>query len=207
MMGKLRAYFFAGLLVWVPITLTIWFIKFIITSVNTLIPDKLNSETLLGINIPGSGIIIVLLMLLITGVIATNFLGQKILKLGDKIISSIPIVKSIYKGIKQVSDTLLSSQSNAFRKAVLIKFPHEKSLTIAFVTGKPSAKIIKNNTEAYTNVYVPTTPNPTSGYFLSLPTSEIEELNMSVEEALRYIIAMGTIDNVTPQKLSSNLII
>lgn len=191
-MNKLKTYLFAGLLVWLPIGLTIWFIKFIINSVDAFIPERLTTQNLFGITVPGGGLFITLFILLATGLVTTNILGQKIVKLGDKIISSIPIVKSIYKGIKQVSDTLLSSQSNAFRKAVLVKFPHSNSLTIAFVTGTPGSEIIKNN-EAYINVYVPTTPNPTSGYFVMLPRSEIQELDISVEEALRYVISMGTI--------------
>lgn len=191
-MNKLKTYIFAGLLVWLPIGLTIWFIEFIIHSVDAFIPERLNTQHLLGVAIPGGGVIVALIILLATGLITTNILGQKIVKLGDKIISSIPLVKSIYKGIKQVSDTLLSSQSNAFRKAVLVKFPHSNSLTIAFVTGTPSANIIKNNKD-YINVYIPTTPNPTSGYFVMLPISEVEELDLTVEEALRYVISMGTI--------------
>lgn len=191
-MNKLKTYLFAGLLVWLPIGLTIWFIKFIINSVDAFIPERLTTQNLFGITIPGGGLLITLVILLATGLVTTNILGQKIVKLGDKIISSIPIVKSIYKGIKQVSDTLLSSQSNAFRKSVLVKFPHSNSLTIAFVTGTPGPEIIKNN-EEYINVYIPTTPNPTSGYFVMLPKSETKELDISVEEALRYVISMGTI--------------
>ena len=193
-MNKLKTYFFAGLLVWLPIGLTIWFIKFIVTSLDAFIPAKLSTQNLIGINIPGGSIIIAALILLATGLIATNILGQKLLNLGDKIISSIPLVKSIYKGIKQVSDTLLSSQSNAFRKAVLVKFPHTNSLTIAFITGNPTKEIIANSEhEKYINVYVPTTPNPTSGYFIMVPKEDTHDLNLSVEQALRYVISMGTI--------------
>lgn len=196
-MNKLKTYFFAGLLVWLPIGLTIWFIKFLITSADSFIPAKLSTQNLIGINIPGGSILITALILLITGLIATNILGQKIIRLGDKIISSIPLVKSIYKGIKQVSDTLLSSQSNAFRKAVLVKFPHTNSLTIAFITGNPTKEIIPNNEHNnYINVYVPTTPNPTSGYFIMVHKEDTTDLDISVEQALRYVISMGTI-NVT----------
>lgn len=193
-MNKLKTYFFAGLLVWLPIGLTVWFIEFIITSLDSFLPAKLSMQNLFGINIPGGSIVISALIILFTGLVTTNILGQKLVYIGDRIISSIPIVKSIYKGIKQVSDTLLSSQSNAFRKAVLIKFPHNNSLTIAFITGNPSTEIIANNKhDEYINVYVPTTPNPTSGYFLIIPKAEIIDLDLSVEQALRYVISMGTI--------------
>lgn len=189
-MKHLKNYLFAGLLVWLPIALTVWILKLLITWVDQLFPSKF-----FGLYFPGLGLIITLLVLIITGIIAKNILGQKVIRFWDKIISNIPIVKSIYKGIKQVSDTLLSSNGNAFRKALLVKFPHNDAWSIAFITGVPGKTILDiENADEYINVYVPTTPNPTSGYFIIVRKSDTKEINMSVDEALRYIISMGTVD-------------
>lgn len=194
-MNKIKTYIFAGLLVWLPIGLTLWLIHFIVLTIDEIVPKQISTEQWLGIHIPGSGLLISLLILILTGIITKNMLGQRLLLVWEKIISSIPIVKSIYKSIKQVSDTLLSSKSNAFRKAVLIKFPHNNAYTIAFITGRPNAAIINNpDGIEYLNVYVPTTPNPTSGYFIMVPKADTQELQISVEQALRYVISMGTID-------------
>lgn len=189
-MKHLKNYLFAGLLIWLPIALTIWILKLSITWVDQLFPSKF-----FGFSFPGLGLIITLLVLIITGIIAKNLLGQKIIRFWDKVISNIPIVKSIYKGIKQVSDTLLSSSGNAFRKALLVKFPHNDAWSIAFITGVPGNTILDlEDANEYINVYVPTTPNPTSGYFIMVRKSDTKEINMSVDEALRYIISMGTVD-------------
>ncbi len=196
-MKKFKNYFFAGLLVWLPVGLTIWVIHLLLTTVDQIIPEQL-SKKLFGVHIPGTGLLIALIILLITGIITKNMLGRRFLQLWDKLILQIPIVKSIYKGIKQVSDTLLSSNGNSFRKALLVKFPHNEAWTIAFITGTPSAKIINNNLD-YVAVYVPTTPNPTSGYLIIVKKSDTIELNMSVDEALRYVISMGTINPVSKQ--------
>ena len=201
-MNKIKNYLFAGLLVWIPIGLTIWVINFIIKAATGFVPHQLSTDYWFGIHIPGSELIIALLALLITGMIATNFLGQKVLTISDKLILRIPLVKSIYKGIKQVSDTLLSTNGNAFRKALLVRFPHNEAWTIAFITGTPSATIISHdNADDYVSVYVPTTPNPTSGYFMIVHKKDTREINMSVDEALRYVISMGAVD---PQKLSNH---
>ncbi|MCC2624279.1 MAG: hypothetical protein K0R14_152 [Burkholderiales bacterium] len=192
-MNKLKTYIFAGLLVWLPIGLTIWSINLVIHLVDSIIPTELTRH-IFGAYIPGIGILVALVILLLTGIIATNFLGQKLLQLWDKLWMHIPIVKSIYKGIKQVSDTLLSSKGNAFRRAILIKFPNTESWTIAFITGTPSKNILGDVSTDYINVYVPTTPNPTSGYFVIVHRNDTKELNMTVDQALRYVISMGAVD-------------
>jgi len=192
-MNKLKNYLFAGLLVWLPIGLTVWLINLIIKMVDAAIPDEITKH-IFGMYIPGIGIVATIILLLFTGIITKNFLGQKILIFGNKILLHIPIVKSIYKGIKQVSDTLLASQGNAFRKALLVKFPHTQSWTIAFITGTPGKNIFSENSSNYINVYVPTTPNPTSGYFIIVHKEDTKELNMTVDQALRYVISMGTVD-------------
>lgn len=192
-MSKLKNYLFAGLLIWLPIGLTIWLINIIIGLVDAIIPAQLTKH-LFGVYIPGFGILTTLIVLLITGVITTNFLGQKLLDLGNKLLMHIPIVKSIYRGIKQVSDTLLSSKGNAFRKALLVRFPNTQSWTIAFITGTASKGIFGENHTDYINVYIPTTPNPTSGYFIIVSKDDTKELNLTVDQALRYVISMGTVD-------------
>lgn len=194
-MKQLKNYFLAGLLVWLPIGLTIWLIKFIVQTVINLVPPNLVNLSPFGVAIPGFGIILTILILITTGIIARNILGQKFIRLWEKSILHIPIVKSIYKGIKQVSDTLLSSNGNAFRKALLVQFPNSNSYTIAFITGHPSQEIMGQELyKDYINVYVPTTPNPTSGYFLVVKKSDTRELNITVDEALRYVISMGSVD-------------
>jgi uncharacterized membrane protein len=194
-MKQLKNYLFTGLLVWLPVGLTIWIIQLVIHFVDALVPKQLSTEKIIGWNIPGIGLALAFIVLLITGMIAKNIFGQKLIQLWDKLLSHIPIVKSIYKGIKQVSDTLLSSSGNAFRKALLVRFPHQEAWTIAFITGTPSATVIKQGLHTdYINVYVPTTPNPTSGYFIIVHKADTQEIDMSVEEALRYVISMGTVD-------------
>lgn len=204
-MNKIKNYLIAGLLIWLPIGLTIWVINLVIHSMDAIIPKQLSTESLFGVHIPGSGLVLSIVILLVTGMIAKNMFGQKLLHLWDKSISSIPIVKSIYKGIKQVSDTLLSSQGNAFRKAILVKFPHNNAYTIAFITGTPSKDIIRDGTHSeYISVYVPTTPNPTSGYFIIVHKSDTQELNITVDQALRYVISMGTINPRAQQIAETN---
>src|SRR5690349_22054013 len=134
-----------------------------------------------------------LLGLLLTGVFATNIFGQWWLRQGHRLLNKIPIVKSIYSSVKQVSDTLFSSSGNAFRQAVLVEYPRQGSWTIAFVTGKPGGEAAHHLQGDYVSVYVPTTPNPTSGFFLMLPRSDVIVLAMSVDEALKYVISMGVV--------------
>jgi uncharacterized membrane protein len=192
-MTKIKNHLLAGILGWLPIALTVWVLSSIISFATSVIPHQLTSEYLF--HIPGSEIIIAVLLLLLTGLIATNILGQKFFELGNKLILHIPIVKSIYKGIKQVSDTLLSDSGNAFRKALLVRFHHTDAWTIAFITGKPFAGIFNDDiTNNYINVYVPTTPNPTSGYFIMVKKEDCLDVDLSVDEALRYVISMGTIN-------------
>lgn len=193
MMNKLKNYLLAGLLVWLPIGLTAWLINLIVKLVDATIPEEITRH-IFGISIPGIGILATFALLLFTGIITKNFLGQKLVLLSDKILLHIPFVKSIYKGIKQVSDTLLSHKGNAFRKALLVRFPNTQSWTIAFITGTPGKNIFNEKSSDYINVYVPTTPNPTSGYFIIVHKEDTKELNMTVDQALRYVISMGTVD-------------
>lgn len=193
-MKNIKNYLITGLLVWLPISLTIWIIKILLESLDKIIPNQV-TQMLFGVNIPGIGLIFVIMILLITGIIARNVFGRSLLLLSNKIILKIPVVKSLYKGIRQVSYTLLSSNGTAFRKALLVQFPHQNAWTIGFITGNTSHDAITDGEhDEYLNVYVPTTPNPTSGYFIIVKKSDTKDINMTVEEALRYVISMGTVD-------------
>lgn len=195
-MQHLRRYLVTGLILWVPIGITIWVLTLIVSTLDKtllLIPEQYRPETLLGFPIPGLGVVLTLIILLVTGVLARNYFGQQIIKGWDRILRRIPVVKSIYSGVKQVSDTLFSDSGQAFRKVLLIEFPHAGSYTIAFMTGTPGGELLYRLPGELVSVYVPTTPNPTSGYFLLLPKNRTQELDMSVDDALKYIVSMGVV--------------
>ncbi len=192
----MKRYFITGLLIWVPLGMTAWVLKFLIGTMDQsllLLPDNLQPERLLGMDIPGIGTILTLLVVFITGLLTANIIGQKLVSFWEGVLWRIPVVKSIYWGIKQVSDTLFSSQGVAFRKALLVQYPREGSWTIAFMTGQPGGDVINHLKGEYISVYVPTTPNPTSGFFLMMPKSDVIELDMNVDTALKYIISMGVV--------------
>ena len=200
----LKRYLIAGLLVWLPLVVTVWVLHAVWGAIDGLFVWTLNaSQAVLPTashekiealrHIPGIGVLAVFIALLLTGVFAANLFGQWALRQGGRIVNRIPIVKSIYSSVKQVSDTLFSSSGNAFREAVLVQYPRAGSWTIAFVTGKPSGEVASKLPSEHTSVYVPTTPNPTSGFFLMVPTADLKPLDMSVDEALKYIISMGVV--------------
>jgi uncharacterized membrane protein len=204
---NMKRYFITGLLIWVPLGMTAWVLKFLIGTMDQsllLLPDSLQPERLLGMNIPGIGAVLTLLVVFITGLLTANIIGQKLVSFWEGVLWRIPVVKSIYWGIKQVSDTLFSSQGEAFRKALLVQYPREGSWTIAFMTGQPGGDVINHLKGEYISVYVPTTPNPTSGFFLMMPKNDVIELDMSVDAALKYIISMGVVspnnDNRDPDQ-------
>ncbi|TWC68590.1 DUF502 domain-containing protein [Herbaspirillum sp. SJZ099] len=203
----MRKYFITGLLILVPLAITLWVLNLIISTMDQsllLLPPSWRPESLLGFYIPGLGTILTLLIIFLTGLAARNFIGRQIVSVWEGILTRIPVVKSIYSSVKQVSDTLFSSSGNAFRKAVLIQYPRHGSWTIAFLTGTPGGEVKNHLTGDYISVYVPTTPNPTSGFFLMLPRAESIELEMSVDEALKYIVSMGV---VAPEMLADKKII
>lgn len=192
----MRRYLIAGLLVWVPLGITIWVLAFLIGTLDQtllLLPESLRPEAVFGFRIPGFGVLLSAAILLLTGVIAANFFGARLILLWEALLGRIPFVKSIYSSVKQVSDTLLSERGNAFRKALLVEFPAPGSWTIAFLTGTPAAEVAEHLPGEHVSVYVPTTPNPTSGYFLMLPRARVHELDMTVDEALKHIISMGVV--------------
>ncbi|WP_374366319.1 DUF502 domain-containing protein [Piscinibacter sp.] len=200
----MKKYLLAGLLVWLPLALTIWVVTsalgvldgifgWFLTATQAVLPAAATEPLETLRRIPGLGLVVTVLALLVTGVFATNIVGQWWLRQGARLLNRIPIVKSIYSSIKQVSDTLFSSSGNAFREAVLVQYPREGAWTIAFVTGKPGGEAAQHLPGDYLSVYVPTTPNPTSGFFLMVPRRDVIELEMSVDEALKYVISMGVV--------------
>ncbi len=200
----MKKYLLAGLLVWLPLALTIWVVTsalgvldgifgWFLTAGQAVLPASATAPLEMLRRIPGLGLVVTIIALLLTGIFATNIVGQWWLRQGARLLNRIPIVKSIYSSIKQVSDTLFSSSGNAFREAVLVQYPREGAWTIAFVTGKPGGEAAHHLPGDYLSVYVPTTPNPTSGFFLMVPRRDVIELAMSVDEALKYVISMGVV--------------
>jgi uncharacterized membrane protein len=192
----MKKYLITGLLVLVPLVITIWVLKSLIGIMDQsllLLPEEWHPHTLFGRDIPGFGVIVTFVIVITTGVIATNFFGMQLILLWEKLLNRLPVVKSIYSSVKQVSDTLFSDSGNAFRKAVLVQFPREGAWTIAFLTGIPGGDVANHLRGEYVSIFVPTTPNPTGGYFLMMPKADVIELDMSVDEALKYIISMGVV--------------
>jgi uncharacterized membrane protein len=200
----MKKYFIAGMLVWAPLAITIWVMTWglsvldgvfgsVMAALIAVLPSALKPALQAFRELPGVGILIVVVIIFTTGIFAANFAGQWWISIWDRLIARIPIVKSIYSSVKQVSDTLFSSKGNAFRKAVLIPYPRNGSWTIAFITGNPAQEIKGKLDKEHVNVFLPTTPNPTSGFFMIVPVADMIELDMSVEEALTHIVSMGSV--------------
>ncbi len=203
-MAPLRKWLFAGLLVVLPVAITVWVVQWIVGTLDQtllILPVAWHPDRLFGLHIPGLGVLLALGILLLVGAITSNFIGRRLLALNDRILNRIPVVRSIYSGVKQVSDTLFSETGNAFRTAVLVQWPRPGVWTIGFVTGSPGGDVANHLTGEFLSVYVPTTPNPTGGYFVMLPKSDCIELRMSVDEALRYVISMGVVVPPAPADL------
>jgi len=189
-----KKYFITGVLIWIPLVITLWVLNLIVSTMDStllLLPEALQPKSWLGFNIPGLGVLLTLIVLLLTGVLAANIIGQRLVQLGESLLARIPVVKTIYNSVKQVSDTLFSGQGQAFRKALLVQFPHSEAWTVAFLTGKPTGEVAEKLGGDRISVYVPTTPNPTSGFFLIVPRSKVVELDLSVDEAFKYLISIG----------------
>ena len=202
--AHVKRYLVAGILAWLPLAVTLAVLVWLLGAIDGLFSTLLNAaqavlpatqtawlESLR--HVPGLSVIVLAALLVLTGVLVTNIFGQWLLHRWDTLLQRIPIVKSIYSSVKQVSDTLFSTSGNAFREAVLVQYPRPGSWTIAFVTGRPSGEVAAHLPGEHLSVYVPTTPNPTSGFFLMMPRSEMRALGMSVDEALKYIISMGVV--------------
>ena len=192
----MRKYFITGLLILVPLAITAWVLNLVISTMDQsllFVPERWQPRTLIGFDIPGLGTLLTVLIVFLTGLLTNNLVGNYVVKLWEKLVTRIPVVSSLYSSVKQVSDTLFSSSGNAFRKAVLIPYPHQNSYTIAFLTGTPGGDVKNHLVGDYVSVYVPTTPNPTSGFFLMLAKKDVVELDMSVDAALKYIVSMGVV--------------
>ncbi len=188
-----KRYLITGLLIWVPLVITAWVLVLLIDTLGGIVPEFLSSQALFGISIPGFRILLVLGVLLATGLFTANFVGRALLERWEYLLGRIPLVRSIYNSVKQVSDTVLAPDGQAFREAVLVQYPRHGSWTIAFLTGVPSGAVAEVLPGDYISVYVPTTPNPTSGFFLMMPRSDVRKLDISVDAALKYIVSMGVV--------------
>ena len=185
-----------GLLIWIPLAITIWVLELIVSTMDQsllLLPPQFQPQALLGYQIPGLGALLTVVVVFVTGALASNILGQRLVLFWEKVLGRIPVVKTIYSSVKQVSDTLFAPGGEAFSKALLVQYPRKDSWTIAFLTGAPGRDVAKHLQGEYVSVYVPTTPNPTSGFFLMMRRADVIELDMSVDEALKYVISMGVV--------------
>ena len=192
----MKKYLITGLLIWIPLAITIWVLKVVVDVLDQsllLLPPHWRPDFWIGIHIPGLGAILTVVIVFITGVFATNFFGAQLVVLWHDVLHRIPVVNSIYSSVKQISDTLFSSSGQAFRKALLVQWPHEGAWTIAFMTGTPGGDVVRHLPPDCISVYVPTTPNPTGGYFVIVARKNVIELDMSVDQALKYIISMGVV--------------
>jgi len=190
-----------GLLIWIPLAITIWVLELIVTTMDQsllLLPPQYQPQALLGYQVPGIGALLTVLIVFVTGALASNILGQRLVRFWEGILGRIPVVKTIYNSVKQVSDTVLTPGGQAFSKALLVQYPRKDSWTIAFLTGRPGGDVARHLQGEYVSIYVPTTPNPTSGFFLMMRASDIIELDMSVDEALKYVISMGVVSPEGP---------
>ncbi len=192
----MRKYFLTGLLILVPLAITAWVLNLIISTLDQsllFVPDAWQPRNVFGVDVPGFGAILTIAIVFLTGLLTSNLVGNYIVRLGERLLKRIPVVSSLYGSVKQVSDTLFSSSGNAFRTPVLIPYPHADSYTIAFLTGVPGGDVKNHLVGDYVSVYVPTTPNPTSGFFLMMERSRVRELNMTVDAALKHIVSMGVV--------------
>ena len=192
----MKKYFITGLLIWIPLVITIWVLKLVVDTLDQsveLVPEQWRTEHWLGFHVPGFGVLLTVIIVFVTGVLAANFIGERLVRVWNELLHRIPFVSSIYSSVKQVSDTLFSSTGQAFRKALLVQWPRQGMWTIAFLTGVPGGDVANHLEGDYVSVYVPTTPNPTGGYFVMLLRADVVELDMSVDDALKYIISMGVV--------------
>ncbi len=179
-----------------PLVITLWVLNLIVSTMDQslqLLPAEYQPEALFGRRVPGLGVLLTLLIVFVTGLLTRNFIGERLVRVWEAVLRRIPIVNSIYSSVKQVSDTVLSPNGQAFRKALLVQYPRAGAWTIAFQTGSPAEEVRARVPGDMVSVYVPTTPNPTSGFFLMIPRSEVIELRMSVDEALKYVVSMGVV--------------
>jgi uncharacterized membrane protein len=195
-MGIFRRYLIAGLLVWVPLGVTLLIIKFLVDLMDQtllLLPRHVRPEALIGQSIPGLGLVLTLIVVWVTGVVVTNLFGRRLYRLGELILSRIPFVRSVYSAVKQVTETLFSGTGKSFRKVCLVEYPRHGLWSLAFMTGVGAPEIKDRTGRDVANIFIPTTPNPTSGFFLMVPRDEVIELTMSVDDGLKMLISVGVV--------------
>jgi uncharacterized membrane protein len=202
MLMRLRGYLIAGVLVTAPITITIWLtvtlINIIDNQVTNILPPQYNPELYLPFTIPGLGLIAVLFFLVIVGFLATNFLGRIFVRIGEEILDRLPIIRSLYGAIKQILETVLADQADAFREVVMIEYPRKNSWVIGFLTGRSKGEVQEKTASDTVNIFVPTTPNPTSGFLLFVPEKDVIRMDMTVEEGIKLVVSAGI---VSPEQM------
>jgi len=196
MIGKIRKYLVAGLLVWVPLVVTFLLIRFVLNVIDRsllLLPKQFRPETLIGFEIPGLGLVLTILLMLITGMVVANLFGRRLVTTWERFLSKIPFVRSVYSTVKQVTSTLFSDTSQSFREVVLVEYPRKGTWVLAFVTGETPDFIASSMKKKLVNLFVPTTPNPTSGFYVMVEHKDIQKLDITVEEGLKMILSAGVI--------------
>ena len=210
MKNKLKKIFITGLAIIIPIGLTLYILIFLIDMMDNLvkiIPFRYQPETLLGFRIPGLGVIVTVVLIFVCGLVAKSYLGYKIVSSGESLVDKIPFVRSIYQSIKQVSDSMFADRRSGFKKVVLVEFPRKGIYTVGFVTGKPGPEIQSKVGQTCISVFLPTTPNPTSGYLVIVPEDDLLQVDMTVEEALTYIISVGIVTASDRMKRRETLLV
>ncbi|MBI3041615.1 MAG: DUF502 domain-containing protein [Betaproteobacteria bacterium] len=191
----IRRYLVTGLLIWVPLVITLWVLNLLVGTMDQsllLLPPEWRTEAWLGVHVPGLGVVLTLLIVFVTGVLAANIIGQRLVRFWEGVLARIPVVNSIYNGVKQVSDTLFSGSGHAFRKVLLVRYPHPQAWSLAFQTNVP-AEVAGRLKEDHVAVFIPTTPSPVNGFYFYVRREDVIETELSVETALKYIVSMGVV--------------
>ncbi|MDK9726453.1 MAG: DUF502 domain-containing protein [Sterolibacteriaceae bacterium MAG5] len=202
----MKRYFITGLLIWVPLAITAWVLSLIVRTMDQsllLLPQTIHPEHLLGIYIPGVGALLTLAVVFLTGLVTANIVGQRLVRFWEALLARIPVVKSIYYSVKQVSDTLFSGSGEAFRKVLLVRYPHPEAWSVAFQTGAPPREIAQHSDDELVSVFIPTAPSPVNGFFFFVRKCDTVELDITVDDALKYIVSMGV---VAPALRNPNLL-
>ena len=192
----MKKYFITGLLIWIPLAITVWVLTLIVRTMDQsllLLPEAIRPENVLGFYIPGIGALLTILVVLLTGLVAANIVGQRMVRFWEALLARIPVVKSIYYSVKQISDTLFSGRGEAFRKVLLVRYPHPEAWAVAFLTGTPADEVSAMTGEELVSVFIPTAPSPVNGFFFFVKKNETIDLDMSVDDALKYIVSMGVV--------------
>lgn len=192
----LKRYFITGLLIWVPLAITAWVLALIVRAMDQsllLLPETVRPERLLGFYIPGIGALLTLLIVFLTGLVTTNIVGQRLIRFWEGVLARIPVVKSIYYSVKQVSDTMFSGNGDAFRKVLLVRYPHPEAWSLAFQTSAPTPEVAERTGQELVSVFIPTAPSPVNGFFFFVRKQDTVELDITVDDALKYIVSMGVV--------------